>query len=553
MNNGLVSRSIIALYSTLLIWGTIAYPAQATKSDAPSSFEQTKVKPEPNLSPLHIEDVELKSTGQNAYFQPGDRLELKLKLQLDEGFHAYIDQFKLKLIGPQDFYVSEPQIQPTIKFTDPISKKTKVGTQDYFEMVSLLDISPNTSGGKNKIELELTYQACGTDFCLLPKSIPVVKELHIQSSEKTTFQNALDKGWLYALIFVFVAGLFTSFTPCIFPMIPITLAVIGSRGASHSKWRGFVTSLVYVLGIAFTYSVLGIFAAKSGSLFGSYLGHPAVVSVIALVFIIMGLSMFGLFEIQAPQFVTQKLIGIKTEKNFFGAFVSGLIAGVVASPCVGPVLIGILTFVAREQNVLKGFVLLFTFAMGLGLIFLVLGTFHSILHKLPRSGPWMNHVKKMFGIIMFVMAAYYVYPVAKKPLEDLSIKLFKINPDSLKKKVAGPEWQNYSEVLLQKAISEKRPVIIDFHAEWCAACEELIEYTFSDPRVIEYGKNFLWLSFDATNPSDELDRLQKKYGIGGLPYVILYGADGQPAMNQVLTGFEDAESFLKRMHKVYAQ
>lgn len=561
--------------------------------------EGAKFEPAVNLNPVQVEGVEVSSSGKEIL--PGQTVELKLKLKIDQGFHAYLDQYKLDLIDSKDYYLSEFQIRPTVKFTDPITKKEKIGTLDYAEMLSLLDIPKNAPSGLNHINLELTYQACGKDFCLFPKKIIVPVDFKIAGSASNLLTQALEKGWVYALILVFFAGLLTSFTPCIFPMIPITMAVLGTT-SHRSKLKGFITSLFYVFGIAITYALLGVLAAKTGALFGSLLGHPLVVGAVAFLFVLMGLSMYGLFEIKLPNFITNKIAGSKTEKNMIGAFLSGLIAGVVASPCVGPVLISVLAYVAQTQNTLAGFVLLFTFALGLGQLFLIIGTFNSLIHRLPKSGPWMEQVKFIFGSIMIGMALYYIYPVVHSALFDglvatalIGISIYfgafkksahpKTSKDKAKKalmtmlfifglifsiksllpthiqkqffttgkaetsnaNILKPEWFSYSDELLQKANREGRPVIIDFHAEWCLSCKELALYTFSDPRVIELGKQFIWLEFDATSPSDQLSELQARYNIGGLPFVVIYNSRGTQDTSLTLTGFESADLFLKRM------
>ena len=566
------------------------------------ALKDAKVEAAPNLNPVRVQSVEISSSAQSQ-IAPGQTVELKLKIQIDPGFHAYVDQYKLKLISPKSYYLSEFQIRPTVKFIDPISKKEKIGTEDYAEMVSLLDIPTDASSGLHHLNLELTYQACGKDFCLFPKKIPVTADIKIAGGGADLLSKALEKGWIYALLLVFFAGILTSLTPCIFPMIPITMAILGATDHGRSRLKGFTISLFYVFGIAITYALLGVAAAKTGALFGSLLGHPLVVGFVALLFVLMGLSMYGLFEIRMPVFITNKIGGTKTEKNIVGAFASGLVAGIVASPCVGPVLISVLAYVAQTQNTIAGFVLLFTFALGLGQLFLIIGTFNTFMQRLPKSGPWMEQVKFIFGSVMIGMALYYVYPVAHSALFDglvataligisvyfgalrgtahpkytkakakkafmltlfilgvifavkslipahMQDRLFPPGETStVKSQVASPEWFSYSDELLQKAISEGRPVIIDFHAEWCLSCKELALYTFSDPRVIELGKKFIWLEFDATSPSDKLSELQAKYSIGGLPFVLIYNRHGEQDSSLTLTGFESADLFLKRMN-----
>lgn len=560
------------------------------------------------VDPSKVEAVNVSAIEYSSdHAKPGEKVEVKLKLYIAPNFHAYVEQYKLKLLEAEDFYLSEFEVRPTVKFQDPVTKREKVGTENYAEMVSVLEIPKSASPGAHELKFELTYQACGKDFCLFPKKTVAVAALNVAGAGDDVFKDALARGWLYVLALVFIAGLATSLTPCIYPLIPITLAVLGTTDHSHSRRRAFVVSLFYVLGIATTYSALGVFAAKTGSLFGAMLGSPIVIGFVALLFVAMGLSMYGLFEIQLPHFLTNRLThgAHKKEKSDLGAYVSGLVAGVVAGPCVGPVLISVLAYVAQSQNMWLGFALLFTFALGFGQLFLVIGTYHNLWHKLPRSGAWMQQVKFLFGTIMIAMAFYYIRPVTPGPLFDGLIAtglialaigfgafrthgsrvvrsglrvvfvagvLFAVKamlpPGSnlnstifggdthgsrADQKLPGPEWFHYSEEMLKQAATQGKPVIVDFRADWCLSCTELVEKTFSDSKVIDLGRQFIWLEFDATSSSPELEALRSRYKIGGLPYIAFFNSKGEWLADKTLTGFEDVEAFLKRMKDVLAK
>lgn len=551
-----------------------------------------------NENPMTIKSATL----TKSELKPGGMTELKIVFELDHGHKAYLDQFKLDVVEPKDVYVTEFQIFPIIEFKDPITKKIKTGAKGESELQTIVQVPSDIRPGKKSVVLDFTYQACAEDYCLFPKKIPVKFDLVVTGGGEALFMETLNKGWLYALFFVFLAGILTSLTPCIFPLIPITLAVIGSTETHGSKLKGAIISSSYVFGIAITYSILGVIAAKTGALFGALLGHPIVVGIIALLFVIMGLSMYGLFEIKIPDKLATKVGSTKTNKGIIGAFISGLIAGVVASPCVGPVLVSILAYVAQTQDAVQGFILLFVFALGLGQLFLVLGTFSSLLDKLPKSGPWMENIKFVFGTTMIAMALFYVYPVAHSTLFDglvassliliasffgafdklnklgtpgrvrkgamivlfmlgwifaiktllpnhIEQQLFPQMSSGLSDSYDKPEWIMFSERSLKKARDEGRPVIVDFKADWCLACKELEIYTFSDSRVLEIGKDFIWMEFDATKPSDELDHLKKEYEIKGLPFVMIFDSDGKWRTDLTLTGFEDADSFLARIKK----
>lgn len=356
-------------------------------------------------------------------------------------------------------------------------------------------------------------------------------------------------GTFFAFLFVFIAGILTSLTPCVYPMIPITLAVLGAKGQSHSHWKGFLISFCYVTGIGVMFSSLGVLAATSGRLFGSMLGHPAVISFVSLVFFLMALSMFGVFEFQAPLWLQEKAVHLKSKGKYVSAFLTGIVAGIVAAPCVGPVIISILTHVAQTKSLFYGFALLFSYSLGMGLLFLGLGTFSQFTRYLPRSGKWMSRIKIFFGVIMLGMSIYYVSPVVLKKygLRPADMPdFFSVNP----KNTARIKFAPYNSAEYQKALREKKPVIIDFYADWCAACVELEEYTYTDANVAKLSAQFVTFQFDATNESDELKSLKEMFDIKGLPTVIFIDNKGTWIKELTLTGFEDGPKFLERMKKV---
>jgi thiol:disulfide interchange protein len=215
-----------------------------------------------------------------------------------------------------------------------------------------------------------------------------------------------DRGWWTVLALVFVAGFLSSLTPCVYPLIPITVALFGARGASTRR-EALLLSLTYVSGIAVTYSLMGIVAAVFGGVFGELMQSPVVLGGVALLFVVMGASSAGAFDVRLPGWL-QEGLGNRGGAGYAGALAMGLVAGIIAAPCVGPVVGGILLYVAKQQDVLRGWALLTAFAFGLGVPFVVLGTFSSLLNKLPRSGSWMEGVKLVFAVCFWAMALYYV-------------------------------------------------------------------------------------------------------------------------------------------------
>lgn len=208
-----------------------------------------------------------------------------------------------------------------------------------------------------------------------------------------------------AFLAVFVAGLLVSFTPCVYPVIPLTLGCIGARSAG-SKSKGFLLSLVYVLGMAVVYAALGAFAALSGKLFGAIGSSPVTYFIVANVCLALGLAMLGVFEI--PQLNLVPATGAPRKGGYLGVFIIGCFAGLIVGPCTAPVLAALLVYVGSRQNLVYGISLLFVFGYGVGFLFILLGTFTGLLASMPKSGVWLERVKKAFGWVL-VFAAEYLF------------------------------------------------------------------------------------------------------------------------------------------------
>lgn len=603
-----------------------------------------------SLDQVSEDPLQIQAALKPRSLDPHQVAEVELRLTLPDNYKAYEDQFHLELESPVTFKLSQFHISPIHEFYDDFSKRRRRGMIGEATLKAPIE-APAQVPAEGLIRLTLTYQACTKTYCLFPinrtveigfvsATAPALKEAQglpaTGMAEKgflsQSFAEVFEKGLLWTFAFVFLAGILTSFTPCVFPMIPITLAVLGRDSHARTKWQSVVLSHAYVLGIAVTYALLGLVAASTGALFGSFMNSPWVLGTVCLVFFLMALSMLGVFDLEAPPAVQKALDRFTHYGGPVGAFLTGAVSGLVASPCVGPVLVAILTYVAQTQNLWLGFWLLFVFALGMGQLFLVIGISTNLTKKLPRSGPWLEGVKKFFGVLMLGVFYYYLSLLMparwfevllglgfvalgiflglsfQKPLTRwtralrglcLAMVLFGVllmgsgaldvrppggpagvsgllgalrksgepglsecgpagvdpagSPDVC---TIGPDprsllpWQALTEKGLDEAKALRRPVVIDFWADWCAACKELEGLTFPDPKVQEALAAFERFRFDATKDSEELERYRKRFKIVGLPWVVFIDADGRWREDLTLIGFEKAELFLERLGKV---
>lgn len=403
------------------------------------------------------------------------------------------------------------------------------------------------------------------------------------------FADAVSRGPLEAALVALAGGLLVSLTPCVYPMVAITVSVFGAR-ESKSKLHGLGLSSAFVLGIVTMFVPIGVTAGLSGALFGSALQNPWVLTGIALLFAAMAASMFGAFEVALPSSLTNRLASVGGIGPR-GAFGLGLVCGLIAAPCTGPVLTGILTWIAQSQSALAGALAMTAFSLGLGFPFLLVGTFAV---QLPKSGRWMLHVKSVLAIVLAVVALYYLdiaFPILSDWIEPspllyaacglaiaVGLVLGAIHRDfgsplleektmkavgafsvtaaafvlmaALATPTGSLTWQHLPLTVAEEAAQrEKKPLLVDFTASWCGACKELDAHTFSDAQVSKEASRFLAVKVDATDDEDETVKATlARLSVRGLPTVILFDSGG--AEIRRFTSFVPASEFLVALRSV---
>ncbi len=570
--------------------------------------------------------------------RPGDKFKVAIAVEVGEGYHINAHRPTLEFLIPTSVAFGAPA---GISFADekyPAPKHRRFEFAPETELAvheGTLFITTEAQADKTitpgaaTIRALVTVQACNDSQCLAPSDLAVeipikivtanqpIKDANAEIFAKAAAQpessivaessgglieyqggskdSIADKlatsGIVSVLLGVFFAGLLLNTTPCVYPIIPITIGFFVNQSAAQKGKpkisRTFFMASMYVLGMALTYSLLGVVAAKSGGLFGAALQNPIVLIVLAGMMVALSLSMFGVYEFKLPESLNRMATSsTQSTSGMLGAFVMGLTMGIVAAPCIGPFVLALLVHVGTKGSAAYGFMLFFVLALGLGLPYLVLGTFSGALKTLPRSGLWMVTVRKVFGLVLIGMALYFLMPLMGAATNYVFISFFaasaiyllfweagRAKPKqfgwvlraigiggaaiaiamALPKKIESEiPWQPYSEQALADAKREGKGVIIDTFADWCIPCKELDQATFTNADVKTEAGRFVTLKLDLTRSEagSEGGRAKERFGIRGVPTVIFLDSAGKERSELRLEGFEKPALFVARMKKV---
>ena len=465
--------------------------------------------------------------------------------------------------------------------------------------------------------VEIAYQGCTSGFCYPPE----VKEIKVadfpiaqitnteKTSEKSTALSAQPKAEQdrlaeslfnskYAVFGFFLLGLGLAFTPCVLPMLPLLSAIVIGQNQRPNMWRAFALSFVYVQGMALTYTLLGLIVAAIGLPFQVALQHPYVMIGLSIIFILLALSMFGVFTLQLPSSLQTKLSLLSQQQKagaLGGVFLMGMIAGLVASPCTSAPLSGALLYVAQSGDLFTGAITLYLLALGMGVPLILITLFGNKI--LPKSGMWMETVKKLFGFVMLALpvflisrilpdewtprlwamlgTAFFIWFAFQMPKNGtgwvfrilflvaamISVKPLQTwvwgetsTPSAIENKVVSHvEFKKVkSEAELQQALAEnnKPLVMLDLYADWCVACKEFEKETFSDLSVQKAFGDMLLLQVDMTKNSEENRALMTKYKVLGLPTILFFNRDGKEIEGSRVNGFMPPVEFLQWIQKI---
>ncbi|WP_145542084.1 protein-disulfide reductase DsbD [Yersinia alsatica] len=524
--------------------------------------------------------------------QQGDQLTLSWQIHPD--YYLYRQQIK---VVPQNASLGTFTLPEGIAHHDEF-----YGEVAIFKQQLTLKI-PITQAGE-QASVSVTYQGCAeAGFCYPPETrvVPlsaVMAGSSTAAGTETVVSPAANNvapvpaELPFSPLWALLIGIGIAFTPCVLPMYPLISAIILGREKPHSQRRILLLAVVYVQGMALTYTLLGLVVAAAGLQFQAALQHPYVLIGLSILFVLLALSMFGLYSLQLPSSLQTRLVQWSSTQrggSLAGVFAMGALAGLICSPCTTAPLSAILLYIAQSGNMLAGAGTLYLYALGMGIPLVIVTLFGNKL--LPRSGPWMQYVKEAFGFVILALPVFLLERVlgdvwglrlwsllaiaffgwafvlslkahsgwarvcqlllltalliAARPLQDWA---FGSNTQQSEiKHLAFKQVADLPQLQTALAQAQGKPVMLDLYADWCVACKEFEKYTFSDEQVQRQLANTVLLQADVTANSAEHAALLKQLNVLGLPTILFFDAQGNEVSNARVTGFMNATEFLQHL------
>lgn len=545
--------------------------------------------------------------------RPGRSFEFEVVLELKDGWHInsnrpgsdYMIASRLGLAAGETFFLESVQYPEPEKYEIDFADEPVSGFDNGFSVTGIIRAAPGTEPGTYELPLEFDYQACRPGVCLKPSTAKHTVNIRVEATQPGAGQEGsvnnneagvsdpsvagpedsisgrvVSAGLLFGILLVFVGGLALNLTPCVYPIIPITISYFGSQSEGRTG-RLFILGLLYVAGMALAYSIIGVITAMTGSVLGGLLQDPVVMIGIAGFFVLMALSMFGVYELRLPRRMTDAAGGARA--GLLGALLMGLTMGIVAAPCVGPLVLGLVAYVAVKGDPVRGFLLFLFLALGLGMPYIFLAVFSGKIKALPGSGEWMEAVRRIFGLVLIGAAVYFVAPFLPGFLNTGALPVFGILAavyllffDKTANKMFGFKrfktvlclfvigmsvyalwpsgrtityWEEFSMAGYERALANNRKMVIVFHADWCIPCRQLKRQTLSDPAVEKKLREFKVLAVDMTHSGDrETWEIQRRFDVQGVPTLVIIDSKGNLA--EQIAGKVRARQFIKILSQV---
>jgi thiol:disulfide interchange protein DsbD len=570
--------------------------------------------PAAHANPKANELVKITSATIDPPLRAGGASTLKVAAQVTAGWHINSDKpfsedyipTKLEVSGPDSVTPGAIKYPPAQTMTLEIAaggdKISVFGGDIKFEvpLKAAANFAPKPG---DALTVTINYQGCNNNECLRPASVSTTVALAAPGAAAGALEGIgtggakrggigggddsgtavadifANHGWFLGFLAVFLGGLALNLTPCVYPLIGVTIAYFGSQGGGHR--RVMFLAIFFVLGIALMFSAVGVAVAMSGGLFGAAMRNPYVLIALSMMLLTLAASCFGLFVLQPPNWMLQRAGA--AHPGYAGALLMGLGMGVVAAPCIGPIVLGLLLMVERSGSALFGFALFFTLALGLGVPYIGLAMAAGHIRRLPRSGEWLAWVEHLFGFVLVGLAIYFLDPVVPNNLmtrilpyyaagvgiylgfisrEGRSWRPFLVLRSALGIVAVGalaimlyprqaPEklrFEPFNSERLASAAEARKPVLIDFSADWCIPCREMEHSTFVDPSVVSEAKRFVRMKANLTAQDKATEALTSKFEIQGVPTTMLIDSAGKVAQRKV--GYIGPQEMLSELRQV---
>jgi thiol:disulfide interchange protein DsbD len=567
-------------------------------------------------APADSNVVQIETYASHQQIHPGESFRLAIVVTIKRGFHInshspvdkHLIPTEVKFDESKDVTLSPASYPEAEHISSSFSTEKMAVYSGRVSIFSQGRLSEDVSFGDMQISGVLNYQACKDLSCFMPCAVRFEIPLSIvKTSEptklvnqqffelKTSFtsderyaKHLIEKGLVYAVIAFFLFGLALNLTPCVYPVIPMTVSFFAAQG-EQNKSRILVLASYYVIGIAIVFSILGLVSALAGKQWGFLFQDPWFVILISIIILSMAASMFGAFEFTVPSSLMTRFG--KSRKGAVGSVIMGLTVGVVIAPCAAGIIIGLVGVVAKLGIVAKGTLLFFVMGLGLGLPYLFLAVFSGLLNRLPRSGTWMVWIRKLFGALLIGVALYFLIPQGKQIHDQQGFYLgvlgifsgllfgflehgegygrtfrivrgvvgsllivvgaFLVNR-AIYTQPAVIDWVHYDNQSIAQLQKDNRSTLFDFYADWCIACRKLDSKTFADKMVAEKSRQFTMVRVNCTSPNRQTSVLTERFGVSGLPTIVFLSPKGEELQNLRVAGFVGPDEMLEKLQAAAA-